>query len=208
MWWISVVIVVIIAWVAIRVVLNRDDFEKRKEGLTRKLYKQKNFQANVRLELDNYRVCLAIDEKRNKFCIINNTSQFGYKSKDYIARTFNYKDLLKVKFIENGISFDVDKAINSYQKIATESVLLSENGLSLADLYDEEQGYDSIQELGIQLIVNKVNDPVIFISMLADENGCEKGSQEYKEALDKAKEFYERLNSILEIRDKNFKDNS
>lgn len=205
MWWIAIVVVVIIAWVVLRVVINRDDSEKRKKGLAIKLSKQKKFEPTVRVDSDNYRVCLAIDEKSNKFCVIYNNTRFGYKLKDYVARTFSYKDLLKVEFIENGIACEVNEAANPYQKIAMESILLSENGLSLADLYDTEQGYDAIQQLGVQLIVNNVSDPVIFISTLANENGCEKDSQEYKDALDKAQEFYERLNSIIEITDEQLK---
>ena len=205
MWWIGLVIIAIVAWLVIWFMVNRDDDEKRKKGLAIKLSKQKDFEPNVRVDLDDYRVCLAIDEKRNKFCVVYNNTHFGYKLKDYVLKTFSYKDLLKVKFIENGIACKVNEAANPYQKIAMDSILLSENGLSLVDLYDTEQGYDTIKQLGVQLIVNDVSDPVIFISTLADESGCEKDSQEYKEALDKAKVFYERLNLIIAATDDELK---
>ena len=201
MWWIGIVIVVIIAWIVIRFWINRDDSEKRKKGLNIKLSRQKDFKATQRIELDNYRYCLAIDEKRNKFSLIYNNTHFGYKPKDYVIRTFSYKDLLKVEFIENGRSCEVNEATNPYKKIAMDSIILSENGLSLTDLYDTEQGYDSIKQLGVQLIVNNVSDPVIFINTLTDENGCEKDSPEYKEAVDKAKEFYKSLKLIIGITD-------
>lgn len=176
--WIFAVLILVSAVVA---GLLGDKENKNKKVMDDRLGRLKDFSATQKFVGLDGKSGLAIDERREKICLIYHWRQ------NVTARVISYMDLLASEIFEDGVT--VTKTVRSSQigGALIGGVALGGVGAIIGGLSGSKQTSDKVRKIDLRLTVNNTTNPIHDVNFL--NLPTKKNSILYKQAIQNARHW-------------------
>lgn len=161
---------------------------KREKRLEEKLAALKDFTPTQKIMETEGRYGVAIDERRNKLCLID--AQYA---KDIILDVLPYKDLLAVEIFEDGSTVTRTSRTSQIGGALIGGLALGGVGAIIGGLSGKTISSGKVKRVDLRLTVNRTDSPCHNVNILNEE--VKKTSSKYSRAIEKARRWH----SILRV---------
>ena len=138
---------------------------------------------------------LAIDLTNNKIALIEFSEE----------NVYNYKDLLEVEILEDGLSITKTARGSQIAGALIGGLALGGVGAIIGGLSGSKHNIDKVSRLDLKLIVNNVETPLFLLNFLNTNytNEYTKNDTEYINAMNSIQELHSRLSVLIKKADEN-----
>jgi hypothetical protein len=178
---------------AVVAVIQVNNTSNKKKAMDDRIGCIEGFSATQKVIGSDGNTGLAIDEQREKICLIE------YKEQNITTRVLAYKDLLSSEIFEDGAT--VTKTVRSSQLggALLGGLALGGVGAIIGGLSGKTQTSGKIKKVELRLTVNDTQNPLHDINLLNTET--KKDSLFYKQAIQQARHWHGLLEVLIKRTD-------
>jgi len=170
------------------IVLDTEKADTQK-NLIDEFKKLENFEVSQAMISNDLKNGLAIDNRKNKFCILKNNEG------NIHTTIYSYKDLLESEILEDGHGFTKTSRGSQVGGILIGGLVLGGVGAVIGGLSGKKNNIEKINSIDLKIIVNDTNSPMTIFNFFKSKEGEEKSSSKYKLNIQEAREW----NSLLSV---------
>lgn len=148
------------------------------------------------------RIGLVIDEKKEKICLIEGIS------KDVEPKIIFYQDLLAVELLEDGETITKTARSSQIGGALIGGLALGGIGAVIGGLSGRTETTGKVGKIILRLIVNDMAKPIHEVYFLNLENGIDKKSSRYQDAIQKARHWHSLMQIVIKRADMEDKENA
>lgn len=190
---------IMIGVVAVIFVTKREiNISKRRKAMDAQLDNIENFSASQKFIGMDGKTGIAIDEQRNKICLIN------HLNKKIHTCFLEYKDLLAAEIFEDGIT--VTKTVRSSQmgSALIGGLALGGVGALIGGLSGKKESVGKVKKIDLRLTVNITSRPLHDISFLDDDT--KKDGIHYRQVMQQVRHWHGLMEVLIKRVDLEDKD--
>ena len=154
-----------------------------------KFKKLENFEVSKGMISNDLKNGIAIDNKKNKFCILKNNDG------NINTTIYTYKDLLESEILEDGQGTTKTSRGSQIGGVLIGGLVLGGVGAIIGGLSGKKTHIDKVNSIDLKVIVNDTNSPMIILNFFKSKDGEEKSTPTYKSNIREIREW----NSLLSV---------
>lgn len=169
--------------------------DKNKERIESYLNQIKEFNFDKKYFSYDKLQGIAVDYGNGKLMIFNSDA-----NKNLFHKTYNFNDLVESEIIEDGVTITKTSRASQFAGAAIGGTLAGGVGMVVGGLSGKKTNDDEIRSMDLKLLFNDLEKPVHVINYLTPlhRKTQPKNTQEYKEALEKIRDWHGVMKVIIE----------
>lgn len=176
----SIIVILLLLPFIIAIFIGSEETNKRRDQMTDALVGIPDFTATQHVFGSNLKTGLALDETKNKICLITRKDNISH-------RLITYKDLISAELFEDGISVTKTARTSQVGGALVGGLMLGGVGAIIGGLSGKTVTTDKVERIELRLTINDTSNPLHDVTFM--ELADKKDGIRYKAANQEARKW-------------------